>query len=360
MRSLAKNRDLRYPDADTMRTDVERVMAGQQLTAPMSILPPAAPAAADAAALAAATGVIPGFAETNGNGTAEAENPHRTRRAVGWTVLVIAVLAVFVGAAYGLNRYFDNQANVASATVPAVVGKTQAEAENAIRQAGLEPKVTSAADDDVDKGDVISQDPVADQKVETNTEVGIVVSTGKPEVAVPPLKGLSVDDATTSLTKLGLVANPVEDPDADGRANEVISSDPAAGTSVTKGSKVTLTYANGDIEVPPLIDMTQANAEATLVALGFGKPTVVTQEDADHPPGTVIDQQPKAGTRRPADADIAIIVAIEPKQTPTPDPDPDTDTHTHADARLPRRPRLRRRRRRTRRSRATTVDRAAG
>jgi beta-lactam-binding protein with PASTA domain/predicted Ser/Thr protein kinase len=320
MRSLAKSRDARYQDADAFRTDVERVMAGQTVTSAAPILAPTLPAE-DLAAVAAATGVIPGFAEPTGFEPPAEEPTRRKRRVAGWVVLIVAVLAVFVGAAYGLNRYFDNQANVAKATVPAVTGISQAEAENAIRQAGLVPKATSAASDTVDKGDVISQAPQAEQKVDTNTTVGIVVSTGKPQVTVPPLTGLSVDEATKKLVAIGLVAVPEVDDTADGRANEVVSSNPGSGTEVTKGSKVTLTYANGDVEVPKLTEMTQADAEALLVSLGFAKPTVVTQESSQDA-GMVIGQQPAKGTRRPLDATIVIIVAIEPKSTPAPSPSP--------------------------------------
>jgi len=81
--------------------------------------------AEDLAAVAAATGVIPGFTDRAGIEAPTPEPAHRKRRAVGWVVLIVAVLAVFMGAAYGLNRYFDNQANVATATVPAVTGMSR-------------------------------------------------------------------------------------------------------------------------------------------------------------------------------------------------------------------------------------------
>jgi eukaryotic-like serine/threonine-protein kinase len=321
MRSLAKSRDARYQDADGFRVDVERVMAGQQVTSAVPVLTPQMPAE-DLAAVAAATGVIPGFADPTEFEPPTQEPAHRKRRVAGWVLLVVAVLAVFVGAAYGLNRYFDNRANVATATVPSVTGMPQAEAENAIRQNGLVPKASSAASETVDKGDVSNQTPQPGQKVDTNTTVEIVVSTGKPQVAVPPVTGLSVDDATKLLTANGLIAVPVQDDTADGRANEVISSNPDSGTKVTKGSKVTITYANGDVDVPKLTDMTQSAAEALLVSLGFEKPTVVTQESSKDTPGMVIGQQPPKGTRKPLDATIVIIVAIEPKSTPTPTPPP--------------------------------------
>jgi tRNA A-37 threonylcarbamoyl transferase component Bud32 len=61
--------------------------------------------------------------------------------------------------------------------VPDVVGKDREEAEDVLKQAGFTVKVSEAATDSVDVGEVIGQDPSADDMAPAGSEVTIVVAT---------------------------------------------------------------------------------------------------------------------------------------------------------------------------------------
>jgi beta-lactam-binding protein with PASTA domain/tRNA A-37 threonylcarbamoyl transferase component Bud32 len=69
---------------------------------------------------------------------------------------------------------------VEQATVPDVVGKTEAEATSAINSAGLVTNKTEVASTNVPAGSVISQDPNGNTTVDRGSVVNIVVSTGPP------------------------------------------------------------------------------------------------------------------------------------------------------------------------------------
>ncbi len=73
--------------------------------------------------------------------------------------------------------------------VPAVTGKTQSDAESALKAAGLKATVSKGYSSTVVKGVVISQAPEAGQKVPSETSVGIVVSEGAQNITVPGLSG---------------------------------------------------------------------------------------------------------------------------------------------------------------------------
>lgn len=67
-------------------------------------------------------------------------------------------------------------------TVPNVVGMTQAQASNAIQNAGLSVHVINDWSEKVAKGNVISQSIAAGSKVASGTYVRLVVSQGVPNV----------------------------------------------------------------------------------------------------------------------------------------------------------------------------------
>nr|WP_300337304.1 Stk1 family PASTA domain-containing Ser/Thr kinase [Actinomyces sp.] len=126
------------------------------------------------------------------------------------------------------------------ATVPDVTGKSLEEATAAIEQAGLTLSGSSEEfSDDVAAGLVVSSDPAAGAKgYFYGDSVSVVVSKGPEMVTVPEVVSKSEAEAKAALEAAGLVVS----------VNRILggffatarSTDPAAGTSVRKGSTVTL------------------------------------------------------------------------------------------------------------------------
>ncbi len=182
--------------------------------------------------------------------------------------------------------------------VPPVVGQTRAEAERLITEAGLSiGEVTERADATFAEGIVIEQDPPQGVRVGVDAPVNLVVSTGPETVVVPNLVNLSERDATAQLQALGLLVR-VQDEYSDTVARDlVVRSDPVADSEVQLGDTVLIVVSQGPapVEVPDLIGLSQAEAEAALAELGL---TMVadTQGVADsEQDGLVIDQNPNAG-----------------------------------------------------------------
>lgn len=123
--------------------------------------------------------------------------------------------------------------------VPDVTGKTKADAQRILEQAGFKVKVTEAFSDAVAKGMVISQDPSPGVSLDAGGTVTITVSKGPDQVTVPDVTDMTEEDAISTLEALGLLvdAEYVVSPDV----GIVLNQNPLPGTKVNKGSTVRLT-----------------------------------------------------------------------------------------------------------------------
>lgn len=102
--------------------------------------------------------------------------------------------------------------------------------------------------------------------------VTIVISKGPPPVTVPPLVGRSYASAQATLQAMGLSPAEVSQPSQTVPAGQVISTNPAAGQQVARGSSVTVVVSQGlpKVAVPGgLLGETLSQAEAVLGAFGL-------------------------------------------------------------------------------------------
>jgi serine/threonine-protein kinase len=98
----------------------------------------------------------------------------------------------------------------------------------------------------------------------------------------------------------------------------VLSQSPPGGSTVDRGSRVTITVSKGvsKVPVPSVVGQTEDEARATLGSEGF-KVKVKQRESADDPEGTVIEQSPASGDQ-PKGSTVTIVVATAPPADGTP------------------------------------------
>ncbi len=112
--------------------------------------------------------------------------------------------------------------------------------------------VQQATSATIASGSVIATKPAAGAVVPQGSKVIIVVSTGKPDVPLPRLIGMTQAQAEATLTQLGLTMRvhftnvPASDPDI----GKVIDQNPAQGATVPPGSEVAVTIARA-VNAPP-------------------------------------------------------------------------------------------------------------
>jgi len=139
----------------------------------------------------------------------------------------------------------------ASVAIPDVSGLSVVEAINKLKDAGLRPDgQIEEASETIPAFDVIGTQPEANNLVDANSAVKVVVSTGVPTVIVPQVTGLFVDTARTRLTNERLTSEVIEQQVPDGSADvgRVISQTPAAFDEVNLGDLVSLTVG---VAAPP-------------------------------------------------------------------------------------------------------------
>jgi serine/threonine-protein kinase len=122
--------------------------------------------------------------------------------------------------------------------VPAVVGKSQEKAEQALKAAGFTPVVSFAFSNDIARGKVISVDPQEATKTPYGSPVTIQVSQGPETFPAPVLTGLTPAEARAKADEYGLKVAISVVPGTAGTV--IISQVPAAGTTVRYGDTITL------------------------------------------------------------------------------------------------------------------------
>jgi serine/threonine-protein kinase len=142
------------------------------------------------------------------------------------------------------------------------------------------------------------------------------------KVEVPLVTKMSEDDAKVALQKAGFEARSERVPDSEVPIDHVVSTDPAAGASIDKGSVVTLNVSTGIGEarsVPDVANMSFAEAQRRLTASGFGKIKQVPTPSSPEQKDKVIGTNPAAGQATPVNFEISVLVGNGPEDITVPD-----------------------------------------
>ena len=177
---------------------------------------------------------------------------------LGWQWCLCACLA-------GVILFVSGCAKVA---VPNVEGLTQAAATTAITGAKLKMgSITQQASNTVASGKVISQEPGSGSSVAEGSPVKLVISSGPQIATVPNVEGLTQAAASAAITEAKLTVGTVMQQASNTVATgNVISQDPANGSSVAEGSPVKLVISSGPqmVVVPSVEGLPQAAATTTI------------------------------------------------------------------------------------------------
>ncbi|MBU5669117.1 Stk1 family PASTA domain-containing Ser/Thr kinase [Peptoniphilus sp. MSJ-1] len=154
------------------------------------------------------------------------------------------------------------------------VGKTREEAKNLIESQGLVLDVNTVEDENQPDGIVLEQDPEAGLEVEKGSTVRLSINELPDSVAVPPLKGLSIEDAKKILEDNSLSLGSVEEEyNEDVESGKIISSNPEGGYSVKRGSAVKVLVSKGIDTTPVTLNDYTGLSEKVVVnqlkTLGF-------------------------------------------------------------------------------------------
>jgi eukaryotic-like serine/threonine-protein kinase len=319
LRALAKDPNDRYQSADEMEGDLDRVARGLPVAAAtvdtatqVMRRPPATQVESTAATMiapvpGASRDVPPPFIE-------EEEHVGHERPWWAWLLAFLFVVAAVVA---GILVWQELSGSKATIPVQLYTGQPVQQAEQQIRNSNLTPSVQHGSSERFKKGIVFKQDPDPGTKLHKGDTVTIFASTGPPKVTIPDVKGKQWTDAQQELSDAGL--QPVEHIVPGNTKGQVTATDPPAGQSVPKGSKVRVNVASGpqQAHVPSVVGQSLSQASSTLHSAGFNvNPTYV---DSSAPQNQVIHQNPAPGTPVPKGSTVDLQVSNGPPAVQVPD-----------------------------------------
>jgi beta-lactam-binding protein with PASTA domain len=195
--------------------------------------------------------------------------------------------------------------------VPSVRELPQAVAIETLKKRDIKATVDQRPSSSIDKGIAIRTIPPAGDVVDRGERIQLIVSAGPERVGVPDVTGLARDSAEQLLADAGLEPA-IQEIESEKPEDEVISQDPAAGTEVDKGSRVTITVSKGieTVNVPDVEGSSRRDAAAELRAAGL-VPSVREQDVTDPAQdGVVIDERPGAGTELAKGKQVVIVIGV--------------------------------------------------
>jgi serine/threonine-protein kinase len=236
------------------------------------------------------------------------EEEHDRSRWWLWVLIALALIAIAVGLYLTLRPE--------QLTVPDVIDRESATASQILQNRGFEVDIVTVVNPDVERDHVAAQDPRPNTEAPEGSTVTITVSAGPGDAAVPSVEGMPQDEAEQTLKDAGFETRVERTYSDDVRNGRVIGTSPPAGTTLERGSQVTLNVSRGpeQVEVPDVTGESQENARSALEGAGLrvGK---ITREESGEAPGTVIEQSPAAGQQVDKGAAVDLTVA-EPTAIP--------------------------------------------
>ena len=323
LHALLKDRDERYQDANIFREDVLAARDGRPMSFdedmdrtqafPMAgpMVGPS-PYAQDAEA-APETGPVSTI-------MAKEDEPPPPKRSKAWiwigsifVLLALAALALWV---YEINK----PPEIIHVEVTDVANMDADEAESALIQQGLRVDRDEEYSEDVDEGKAIKTDPPGGQKVEQDSVVKLLISSGPESVKVPDVTGKSEEDARKILNEGGLQAGThISQNSPDVEKGVVIETKPGNGSEVDVDSNVDLVVSSGMVEVPDVTGKSAKDACKILEGDDYQlkcKTEEVETEDEDE--NKVFEQSTTGGSEVKQGSEITVKVAKKPPEEPSP------------------------------------------
>ena len=197
--------------------------------------------------------------------------------------------------------------------VPDFVGLKTSEAEIICRIKGLYIDIEKEEHSDTyPEGVILSQYPEMGELSSLKT-VSVLVSAGKPSIAVPDLKGIDLVSAVAELRSAMLEAGATSWTFSVLNKGKVISTVPPAGTMVCTGKKIDILISKGQdiVYMPNLVGKNLLQAQELLKERDLMIGYVKKETDIEHVFGRVLRQNPPFGKKVERKTAVTIVINEE-------------------------------------------------
>ena len=222
------------------------------------------------------------------------------------------VVGIFLAGNVGLKFFFHDYLY----ETPNLKGLTVIEAKNLV---GTSFKLVDMGEhySQLKKGEIYSQLPVSPKHIKYGRPIKIWVSKGMDIVVLPNLEGKNIQDARVILNELGIKVHRVSHIMEGYMNNRVIGSDPQGGSSISRGSSVSLLVNVSQIKNVRMPDILGNSLEEGIKILR-GKNLVIGNITkiyrTDFPKDTIIDISYSVGKEVLVGSVINITVTTEVKE----------------------------------------------
>ncbi|MCW3490893.1 Stk1 family PASTA domain-containing Ser/Thr kinase [Dethiobacter alkaliphilus] len=234
---------------------------------------------------------------------------------IHWVAIIAGVL-LLAGLIFGI-AFLRNYLIVPDVTVPDVEGEPLTRAQQMLREAGLNYRVTEEGEPSitVPAGHVLSQDPEPNRTVKQDREIILTLSSGPDLVEVDNVVGRMRREATLQLEASGFEVE-VEERYSDEPPGRVISQDPSGGHRITRGSTVTIEVSIGGrpFELRDLRGLTLDDARNWLNLYDLEIGHVREEHNDDYAAGVVMGQHPDPGEEVQSGDRVDLTVSKGPDQ----------------------------------------------
>ena len=311
---MAKSAERRYVNAGALRDDLRRFSAGEEVVALTDVR------GRKTQSQLTETMAIPVISKNQDTNNGATDSPEyedsyddiAPRRAASYLFGAVFTAIVLLAAGVFIYRTVD-RGSATSLTIPDVTNRTQAEASQLLLDMGLTPIPNAVINDAVGDDIVYAQDPPATATGQQGDVVTITFNPARQLQTVPPVQGLSVENATQLLAPLGLQLVILEvrnDPLVP--LNQIITQEPLANEQVRSGSAVSVVVSGGTggSNIPNIEGQVSSAAEQLLKSSPYNFVVTITAEpSATVEKGRAIRTDPAIGTPLPAGSAIALIVS---------------------------------------------------
>lgn len=245
------------------------------------------------------------------------KNGARASNIIKGIVAAVIVVALVVGGIFGW-RYLQNLTTSTNKTsdeivLPNFVGKIYAsDIESNSEYADLTFEITYGNVPSKQPGEVLHQTPAAGMTVKKGKTVSLTVNGEAEQIVVEDVKGYKQQDAYDALKALNLSPKIQAVADDDTAVGYVVKTDPAAGSTVSTGTTVTIYVSSGpsteSAVIPNIVGYQYSAAKEELEAAGF----VVTAEyddESDKDENTVLSVSPNEGEKAKKGSVVTVTVS---------------------------------------------------
>jgi serine/threonine-protein kinase len=202
--------------------------------------------------------------------------------------------------------------------VPSVRGSPRERAFRELERAGLKVTADPQPSNTVPEGTVIGTSPREGTLVDRGSRVRLFISSGKEQVRVPDVVGLTSSSAERQLQAAGLEVA-VTETESEEPDDQVVRQSPAGGAEVESGTRVTITVSKGpgEVTVPDVAGLDAGVAARRLRRAGLSvdqRTQTVSDPTQD---GIVLEQRPGGSAKARRGDNVVIVVGrLQTETTP--------------------------------------------